>query len=107
MSDERLRVDFDACVTLYQDYIRQTSKGKPNSSVNISELKTSGGKRKSEAIEDRYYTKEEYAALSPEQKRSSPLNDSNAGINPVRKTVRSRVLATRRVTRRLSKTSKR
>ncbi|KAI2502051.1 Reverse transcriptase (RNA-dependent DNA polymerase) [Fragilaria crotonensis] len=28
MSDERLRSDFDACVTLYQDYIRQTSKSK-------------------------------------------------------------------------------
>jgi hypothetical protein len=69
MSDEKLRVDFDACVTLYQDHIRQSAKGKPNSSVNISELKTSGGKLKSEAIEDCYYTKEEYAALSPEQKK--------------------------------------
>ena len=70
MSDERLRVDFDACVTLYQEYIRQTVKCKPNNSVNISELKTSGAaKRKSEAIEDRYYTKDEYAAPSAEQKK--------------------------------------
>lgn len=57
MSDERLRVDFDSCVTLYQDYIRQTSKGKTNATVNISEVKT--GKRKHNAVEDRYYTKEE------------------------------------------------
>jgi len=42
MSDERLRLDFDACVTLYEDYIRQTTKGKPNNMVNISELKTTG-----------------------------------------------------------------
>jgi ribosomal protein S13 len=82
MSDERLRVDFDACVTLYQDYIRQTSKGKPNSSVNISELKTSGGKRKSEAIEDRYYTKEEYAALSPEQKKELASKRLKRGHKP-------------------------
>lgn len=82
MSDERLRVDFDACVTLYQDYIRQTAKGKPNSSVNISELKTSGGKRKSEAIEDRYYTKEEYAALSPEQKKELASKRLKRGHKP-------------------------
>jgi hypothetical protein len=67
MSDERLQNDFDACVTLYQDYIRQTSKKTTNVTVNISELKT--GKRKADAIEDRYYTKEEYAKLTPEQKK--------------------------------------
>jgi hypothetical protein len=58
MSDERSQVDFDACVTLYKDYIRQMTKAKSNTTVNISELKT-GGKRKAKAIEDRYYTKEE------------------------------------------------
>jgi hypothetical protein len=68
MSDKRLRVDFDSCVTLYQNYIRQTSKSKSNAApVNISELKT--GKRKHDAVEDRYYTKEEYTALTPDQKR--------------------------------------
>jgi hypothetical protein len=42
MSDERLRIDFDSCVTLYQDYIRQTSKLKAAANtINISELKTS------------------------------------------------------------------
>ena len=50
MSDERLRSDFDLCVTLYQDYIRQTSKNKANASVNISELKT-GSTRKIDSVE--------------------------------------------------------
>ncbi|KAI2512329.1 Reverse transcriptase (RNA-dependent DNA polymerase) [Fragilaria crotonensis] len=72
MSDERLRNDFDACVTLYQDYIRQTSKKTTNATVNISELKT--GKRKADAIEDRYYTREEYAKLTPEQKKELALS---------------------------------
>ena len=37
MSDERLRGDFDACVTLYKDYICQTSKSKTSATINISE----------------------------------------------------------------------
>jgi hypothetical protein len=69
MSDKRLRSDFDSCVKLYQDYICQTSKGKPTATVNISELKTGGGKRKFEVVEGRYYTKEEYNSLSADQKK--------------------------------------
>ena len=69
MLDEKLGNDFDLCATLYQDYIRQTSKAKTNATVDISELKT-GGKRKLDAIEDRYYTKEEYTScLTPDQKK--------------------------------------
>jgi hypothetical protein len=47
-SDATLRSDFDACVTLYQDFIKQMSsksKGNPRD-VNVSEVKVSGGKRK-------------------------------------------------------------
>ena len=81
MSDERLRNDFDACVTLYQDYIRQTSKMKTtNATVNISELKT--GKRKANAIEDRYYTREEYAKLTPEQKKELASKRIKRGHKP-------------------------
>jgi hypothetical protein len=80
MSDERLRVDFDACVTLYQDYIRQTTKAKSNTTVNISELKT--GKRKADAIEDRYYNKEEYTALSVEQKKELASKRLKQGHKP-------------------------
>lgn len=83
MSDERLRSDFDACVTLYQDYIRQTSKSRTNATVNISEVKV-GGKRKasSGAVEDRYYTKEEYNELSPEQKKELSSKRLKRGHKP-------------------------
>jgi hypothetical protein len=81
MSNERLRVDFDACVTLYQDYIRQTTKAKSNATVNISELKT--GKRKADSIvEDRYYTKEEYTTLSADQKRELDSKRLKRGHQP-------------------------
>lgn len=83
MSDERLRNDFDACVTLYQDYIRQTSKSKTGSTVNISEVKVQGGnKRKASAIEDRYYTKEEYNELFPEQKKELAAKRQKRGHKP-------------------------
>lgn len=82
MSDERLRLDFDGCVTLDQDYIRQTTKTRPNNTVNISELKTAGGKRKAGAIEDRYYTKDEYAALSADQKKELASKRLKQGHKP-------------------------
>ena len=81
MSDEKLRLDFDACVTLYQDYIRQTTKTKPNATVNISELKATG-KRKAEAVDDRYYTKEEYTALSANQKKELAAKRLKRGHKP-------------------------
>ncbi|KAI2505610.1 hypothetical protein MHU86_8852 [Fragilaria crotonensis] len=81
MSEERLRNDFDSCVTLYQDYIRQTSKSRTAvNTVNISELKT--GKRKFEQVEDRYYTKEEYASLTPDQKKELASKRTKRGHKP-------------------------
>ena len=82
MSDEKLRSDFDSCVTLYQDYIQQTSKGKTAATVNISELKASGGKRKFDAVEDRYYTKDEYNELTAEQKRDLASKRLKRGHKP-------------------------
>ncbi|KAI2512366.1 hypothetical protein MHU86_2028 [Fragilaria crotonensis] len=81
MSEERLRSDFDGCVTLYQDYIRQTSKTKSNPTVNISAMKT-GGKRKFDTVEDRYYTKDEYASLTPEQKKDLASKRLKRGHKP-------------------------
>lgn len=84
MSDVMLRNDFDACVTLYQDFIKQTTKSKSNPTVGIAELKTSGGKRKGNAtaIEDRYYTKAEYNALDPAQKRELASKRLKRGHKP-------------------------
>jgi hypothetical protein len=72
MSDATLRNNFDACVTLFQDFIKQTaSKVKGNPNVNtISKLKVYTGKHKAlDTAEDRYYTQAEYAALSPLQRK--------------------------------------
>ncbi|KAI2510102.1 hypothetical protein MHU86_4269 [Fragilaria crotonensis] len=85
MSDATLRNDFDACVTLYQDFIKQTgSKTKGNPNVNISEVKVhTGGKRKrSDEAEDRYYTKSEYDALSPAQKKDLAAKRLKRGHKP-------------------------
>ena len=85
MSDAALRNDFDACVTLYQDFIKQTAsktKGSP-SNVNISEVKVhSGNKRKRDEAEDRYYTKAEYAALTSAQKKDLAEKRKKRGHTP-------------------------
>jgi hypothetical protein len=84
MSDADLRNDFDACVTLYQDFIKQTSKSKTHPTVNVSEVRTNAGsgKRKSDQIEDRYYTKAEYDALSPDAKRELAAKRLKRGHKP-------------------------
>jgi hypothetical protein len=69
-------------VTLYQDYIRQTSKATGNPTVNISSVNKTGGKRKFDAVEDRYYTKEEYTSLTPEQKKDLVSKRHKRGHKP-------------------------
>jgi hypothetical protein len=86
MSDAVLRNDFDACVTLYQDFIKQTSKAKSSPTIGISEFKTSAGlgsKRKQhDIVEDRYYTKSEYATLTGEQKKALAERRLQRGHKP-------------------------
>jgi hypothetical protein len=83
MSDAALRTDFDSCVTLYQDFIRQSAKTKSNPTVGISKIETgSGSKHKSEAVEDRYYTKAEYDALSAEAKKELASKRLKRGHKP-------------------------
>jgi hypothetical protein len=59
---------------LYQDYIRQSGKT-DRASLNISEVDVIRDKRKPTSmavdvsVEDRYYTKQEYAKLGPEQRK--------------------------------------
>jgi hypothetical protein len=79
-----LRNDFDSCVTLYQDFIKQTFMSKSTPTVGISELKTSaaGTKRKPEAVEDRYCTKAEYDALSADAKKGLAAKRLKRGHKP-------------------------
>jgi hypothetical protein len=93
ISDATLRNDFDACVTLYQDFIKQTAKSKMTPTVGIYELKTSAGgtKRKSAAgVEDRYYTKASTMLYLPIRRRTWLPSASNMGTSPVPRTARPR-----------------
>ncbi|KAI2507555.1 hypothetical protein MHU86_6848 [Fragilaria crotonensis] len=84
MSDATLRNNFDACVTLYKDFIKQTSKWNTTPTVGISEDKTraGGSKRKSEAVKDRHFTKAEYDALSTDAKRELAAKCLECGHKP-------------------------
>ena len=69
MSPPELRQDFDGCVTLYRDFLqRQEGQRGANASLNVARISTSSEKRAGATVEDRYYTREEYSKLSPEQK---------------------------------------
>ena len=74
LSDATLRSDFEACVNLFQDFIKQSPSEERES--NIAAMKTGynktgggGGDAKPDmSVEDRYYTKAEYDKLSPAKK---------------------------------------
>ena len=80
MASANLRNDFDACVTLYKDYIQQMRSSQTPSEVNISALGT-GGAHQAE-VEDRYYTGKEYNALSKEQKDALRMKRKARGHQP-------------------------
>ena len=75
MADPTLRSDFDRCVNLFKDFIKQTGlSGEDNArEANVSAIRSgdSGTKTQVEAdmtVEDRYYTKAEYDKLTPARK---------------------------------------
>jgi phosphatidate phosphatase PAH1 len=57
-------------------------KSKTTPTVGVLEVKISADKRKSEAVEDRYYTKSEYDALSAEAKRDLAMKHLKRGHKP-------------------------
>lgn len=75
MSDAVLRNDFDGCVNLFQDFIAQHQANNPKD-VTIATVKARGSNgNKNDSgdtdmtVEDRYYSKKEYDALSNAKKR--------------------------------------
>ena len=78
MADVSLRVNFDACVSLYKDFIKQSSAlSNPTieiSAMNVEKNGKTGNKRfRSEpdedvTVEDHYYTSKEYNKLTSAQK---------------------------------------
>ena len=94
MADTRLRNDFDACVNLFQDFIKH-SNTEPRQ-ANISALgrdprgQLKNGNEKSNfddiepdmSVEDRYYKKSEYNKLSAAKKKGLALKRVKRGHKP-------------------------
>jgi hypothetical protein len=75
LASAELRSSFNRSVTLFQDFICRQTKTKSYSTLTIAEVSQADNKQKasnggSGVVEDRYYTKEEYNALNPEQKKA-------------------------------------
>jgi hypothetical protein len=68
MSDAALRGDFNACVSLYKDFISQSDSKKKARSLQISAVGTKEGGDDGSDVEDRYYPGPEFAALTDRQK---------------------------------------
>ena len=88
MSDVALRQDFDACVNLYKDFIKQKSASSTTQDSMIAGFKSSGGSggghrggngggfkggsgqstANDMSVEDQYYSMKEYNSLSPAKK---------------------------------------
>jgi len=66
LADDKLQVDYDRCTSLYQSFINQMRSSQTKEQFNISSTRT---KVKDENVEDKYYTREEYAKLSEGQKQ--------------------------------------
>ena len=87
MSDAQLRNDFDASVNLFQDFIEQT-RSMQTKEVTIAALKstssTKGNDTKSSiqpdmTVEDTYYSRKDYAALSAAKKLGLKIKRENRG----------------------------
>jgi len=66
LSDAKLCSNFDQSVTLYQDFIKQMKVTEPI--MNISKVQIDSKKRGTKEVQDRYYTPQEYAKLTKDQK---------------------------------------
>ena len=91
LCNAELRQDFAKCVVLFKDYIyiMQTKVNKPqelNISSTVTKTETEQKKRKPQGrVEDRYYTIQEYKALSYEQKKELKDLQAYRGHNPKRR----------------------
>ena len=93
IADATLRTDFDVCLNLFQDFIKQCSTthtsqqlqevqlaGVPNKPLKVS---TNPMVAKSAQVEDWYYKKHEYMPSSPSKRRSSMKSMTNMAIGGV------------------------
>lgn len=62
LGNEDLRSNFEKCVTLYKDFIKQSGSGRSDNR-RVAEVRSKGGSGDNDDVEDRYYSKEEYKKL--------------------------------------------
>ena len=115
LSDETLRSDFDACVNLYQDFIKQTTKDEPRQS-NISALGRGSGDREEQggyddvepdmSVEDRYYNKTEYDKLSLAKKKGLSIKRKKRGHRPGARDSKTKKSASKQTPTKAGKTFK-
>jgi hypothetical protein len=83
LSDETLHSDFDACVNLYQDFLKQTSATIKEVTIATVQLEKKKGPKDpgtpDMSVEDRYYKRKEYNALSAQQKLGLSLKRAKRG----------------------------
>ena len=90
MSSAALRQDFTATVNLFQDFIAQNKSlnDKRGRDANVSSLRSHKTESQSNditpdmSVEDRYYNKKEYAALSAAKKKGLQLKRKARGHKP-------------------------
>ena len=69
LSNENLHVDFPKCVSLFLDFIKQKTAADGPLTQTIAQVsKKRGHEGSSVQVEDRFYNKKEYCALTPDQK---------------------------------------
>ena len=89
LTDPEFRQSFNKTKQLYQDYIRQSSKTE-RASLNISEVDVIRDAKRTcptltagdVSVEDRYYTKQEYSQLKPEQRKLLVQRQTAHGQKP-------------------------
>ena len=110
MPDESLHQDFDGCVTLYKDFVKQSSADNSQSlGILASSTKNSSGNKSVTFLpEERYYDSNEWYALSESDEdkvlkaysninggekstRSRGHSDSGGGINNGRRKWKSKI----------------
>ena len=71
MSNPALQRDYDRCVTLFSDFIKQTESSIRDSNISAVNVNDNNKRVRFDdvKVEDRYYTKAEYAKLTNEQKK--------------------------------------
>ena len=92
LSDANLRGDFDACVTLFQDFLKQNQTEPRQSNIPAIGRGPGGPRSESNAeyqklepdmsVEDRYYTRDEYMKLSRAKKKALSLKRKKRGHKP-------------------------